>query len=173
MNKQAIIDLHNTKRRNLETIHEALGIKQSLANYEKNSTKKYGRYMNREELLTQEEFDLVVINTMAKLRRHTDEAYYIRLVKSLERETALKSKVVYVENPTTEKAKKYAELGNLADKIAELAAIAAEYELNDTDVVNHYVDNNETNSKYMTSSGKTELFFDKVKMLVEIYEGKK
>ena len=82
-------DLHELEFKTLKGIHEALGIKQGLKNYVRNTNKKYGKNYAEDEVIMNEVADIIILNTLGKLKRHNEQAKYIDLMTESKEDTAL------------------------------------------------------------------------------------
>ena len=93
----------------LEIIHDVLEVKQHINNYQRNTNKKYGLNLEKDEVINREIADIIIINTLGKLNMLPEQAYFMRLVRNEDKDT-LKAR----------KAELFAEKANLADKMAEM-----------------------------------------------------
>lgn len=147
----------------LEMIHDMLEVKQHINNYQRNTNKKYGLNLEKDELINREIADIIIINTLGKLNMLPEQAYFMRLVRNEDKDT-LKAR----------KAELFAEKANLADKMAEML----EFVIN-----NSYLDMSEStldnflekekvqNSQYFGNYGKNEWLRERAKWLVNTYRG--
>lgn len=151
----------------LEQIHSLLGIKQGLKNYVRNTNKKYGMNWSQDEVLDSDIVDIIVLNTLGKLKRHNDQYKYLELM-------------AYDQNQSEkiEKAMKFAELSNLADSIINSAKVLTSLDFLDT------VANSEAigeimfqkgipNAQYFSPQGKLQWFKDNLKYLIDSYNMQK
>lgn len=160
-------DLHSLEFKTLAGIHEALGIKQGLKNYVRNTNKKYSKNYAEDEVLMNEVADIIILNTLGKLKRHNEQAKYIDLMAESKEDTAL-----------IEKATQYAELSNLADAIINQAKVMVKLDLLDT-IENSKVigeimyQKGVPNAKYFSPQGKIQWFKDNMDYLINSYEVQK
>lgn len=151
----------------LEQIHSLLGIKQGLKNYVRNTNKKYGMNWSQDEVLDSDIVDIIVLNTLGKLKRHNDQYKYLELM-------------AYDQNQSEkiEKAMKFAELSNLADAIINQAKVMTKLDLLDT-IENSKVigeimyQKGVPNAKYFSPQGKIQWFKDNIEYLINSYEVQK
>lgn len=147
----------------LEMIHDMLEVKQHINNYQRNTNKKYGLNLEKDELINREIADIIIINTLGKLNMLPEQAYFMRLVRNEDKDT-LKAR----------KAELFAEKANLADKMAEML----EFVVNNSylDMKESILDNflekeNVQNSQYFSAFGKSEWLRERAKWLVNTYRG--
>ena len=163
MNKKTLINLYSTKDRTLKTIWEKLEIKQSLSNYEKNTSKKYGIHINRKDILSQEVFDLILLNTLGKLGRHREQAFYIN---------ELKNELIVSEGKSErdKKAQKFAELRNLTNNIVKMTSLILDDNKNDWDIKQYFENKREPNIKYIYIEEVRAMLKDKLLQLIKVYK---
>lgn len=147
----------------LEMIHDLLEVKQHINNYQRNTNKKYGLNLEKDELINREIADMIIINTLGKLNMLPEQAYFMRLVRNEDKDT-----------PKARKAEIFAEKANLADKMAEML----EFVVNNSylDMKESVLDNflekeNVQNSQYFSAFGKSEWLRERAKWLVNTYRG--
>lgn len=147
----------------LEMIHDMLEVKQHINNYQRNTNKKYGLNLEKDELINREIADIIIINTLGKLNMLPEQAYFMRLVRNEDKDTL-----------KTRKAELFAEKANLADKMAEML----EFVVNNSylDMKESILDNflekeNVQNSQYFSAFGKSEWLRERAKWLVNTYRG--
>lgn len=147
----------------LEMIHDMLEVKQHINNYQRNTNKKYGLNLEKDELINREIADIIIINTLGKLNMLPEQAYFMRLVRNEDKDT-LKAR----------KAELFAEKANLADKMAEIL----EFVVNNSylDISESYLNNflekeNVQNSQYFSAVGKSEWLRERAKWLINTYRG--
>lgn len=160
-------ELHAHKFKTLEVIHNLLGVKQGIKNYVRNTNKKYGSDYENDEVLPTDVADIIVLNTLGKLRRHNDQWTYLQYMNNDE------------ENlKKLEKATQYAELSNLADAIINQAKVMTKLDLLDT-IENSKVigeimyQKGVPNAKYFSPQGKIQWFKDNIEYLINSYEVQK
>ena len=111
--------------------------------------------------------DIIILNTLGKLKRHNEQAKYIDLMAESKEDTAL-----------IEKATQYAELSNLADAIINQAKVMTKLDLLDT-IENSKVigeimyQKGVPNAKYFSPQGKIQWFKDNMDYLINSYEVQK
>lgn len=160
-------ELYYLEFKTLELIHEMLGIKQGIKNYVRNTNKKYGSNYESDEVLPTDVADIIVLNTLGKLRRHNDQWTYLQYMNNTI-ETTQK----------IEKAMQYAELSNLADAIINQARVMVKLDLLDT-IENSKVigeimyQKGVPNAKYFSPQGKIQWFKDNIEYLINSYEVQK
>lgn len=160
-------ELHAHKFKTLEVIHNLLGVKQGIKNYVRNTNKKYGKNYAEDEVLVNEVADIIILNTLGKLKRHNEQAKYIDLMAESKEDTTL-----------IEKATQYAELSNLADAIISQARVMVKLDLLDT-IENSKVigeimyQKGVPNAKYFSPQGKIQWFKDNMDYLINSYEVQK
>lgn len=160
-------ELHAHKFKTLEVIHNLLGVKQGIKNYVRNTNKKYGKNYAEDEVLVNEVADIIILNTLGKLKRHNEQAKYIDLMAESKEDTTL-----------IEKATQYAELSNLADAIINQAKVMVKLDLLDT-IENSKVigeimyQKGVPNAKYFSPQGKIQWFKDNIEYLINSYEVQK
>lgn len=160
-------ELHAHKFKTLEVIHNLLGVKQGIKNYVRNTNKKYGKNYAEDEVLVNEVADIIILNTLGKLKRHNEQAKYIDLMAESKEDTTL-----------IEKATQYAELSNLADAIINQAKVMVKLDLLDT-IENSKVigeimyQKGVPNAKYFSPQGKIQWFKDNMDYLINSYEVQK
>ena len=164
ISKEKLTFLKNAQIITLEVIHDMLDVKQHINNYQRNTNKKYGLNLEKDEVINREIADMIIINTLGKLNMLAEQSYFLRLVRNEN-----------VDTPKARKAEKFAEKANLADKIVEMFEF-----VNDTSIICfdetklfHFIKKqNVQNFEYFGTSGREEWFFNRVKWLLDTYEGK-
>lgn len=160
-------ELYFLEFKTLDIIHSMLDIKQGLKNYVRNTNKKYNKNYTADELLKREVADIIVLNTLGKLKRHNEQAIYLKLMTERSQ-----------DNDLLEKATKYAELSNLADAIINQARVMVKLDLLDT-IENSKVigeimyQKGVPNAKYFSPQGKIQWFKDNIEYLINSYEVQK
>lgn len=147
----------------LEMIHDMLEVKQHINNYQRNTNKKYGLNLEKDELINREIADIIIINTLGKLNMLPEQAYFMRLVRNEDKDT-----------PKARKAEKFAEKANLADKIVEsLDFIFYSGTIHfDEEELFHFIKNqNVQNLEYFSNKGQKDWFSNRVKWLLDTYKG--
>mgnify|MGYP004559596297 FL=1 len=147
----------------LEMIHDMLEVKQHINNYQRNTNKKYGLNLEKDELINREIADIIIINTLGKLNMLPEQAYFMRLVRNEDKDT-LKAR----------KTELFAEKANLADKIVEVLEFIncnAFIDINETALYNFIKKQNVQNLEYFSTQGREEWLFNRVKWLLDTYKG--
>ena len=106
--KETLNALKNMPVITLNTIHDLLEVKQHINNYQRNTNKKYGLNLEKDEVINREVADMIIINTLGKLNMLPEQSYFLRLVRNEN-----------VDTPKARKAEKFAKKATLADKIVE------------------------------------------------------
>lgn len=147
----------------LEMIHDMLEVKQHINNYQRNTNKKYGLNLEKDELINREIADIIIINTLGKLNMLPEQAYFMRLVRNEDKDT-LKAR----------KAELFAEKANLADKIAEMLEFVVNnsyLDMSESTLDNFLEKEKVQNSQYFGFVGKSEWLRERAKWLVNTYRG--
>lgn len=161
--KETLNALKNMPIITLNTIHDLLEVKQHINNYQRNTNKKYGLNIEKDEVINREVADMIIINTLGKLNMLPEQSYFLRLVRNEN-----------VDTPKARKAKKFAEKANLADKIAEALNFIngnAYIDINETALYNFIKKQNVQNLDYFSKDGRVEWFFSRVEWLIDTYKG--
>ena len=108
ISKEKLTFLKNAHIITLEVIHDMLEVKQHINNYQRNTNKKYGINLEKDQIINREVADMIIINTLGKLNMLHEQYYFLRLVRNEN-----------INTPKARKAEKFAEKANLADKIVE------------------------------------------------------
>ena len=161
--KETLNALKNMPIITLNTIHDLLEVKQHINNYQRNTNKKYGLNLEKDEAINREVADMIIINTLGKLNMLAEQSYFLRLVRNEN-----------VDTPKVRKAEKFAEKANLVDKIVEMFEF-----INDTSIICfdetklfHFIKKeNVQNFEYFSEQGREEWFFNRVKWLLDTYKG--
>lgn len=162
--KETLNALKNMPIITLNTIHDLLEVKQHINNYQRNTNKKYGLNLEKDEAINREVADMIIINTLGKLNMLSEQSYFLRLVRSSE-----------IDTTKARKAEKFAEKSNLADKIVELLEfinVSAFLDINETGLYNFIKNQNVQNFEYFSNEGRQEWFFNRVQWLIGTYKGK-
>ena len=80
--KGTLIALKDMPIITLDTIHDLLEVKQHINNYQRNTNKKYGLNIEKDEVINREVADMIIINTLGKLNMLPEQSYYLRLVRN-------------------------------------------------------------------------------------------
>lgn len=147
----------------LEMIHDMLEVKQHINNYQRNTNKKYGLNLEKDELINREIADIIIINTLGKLNMLPEQAYFMRLVRNEN-----------IDTPKVRKAEKFAEKANLADKIAEMLDFVfnnSTLSFDETELLHFIKNQNVQNLEYFSSKGRGEWLANRVKWLLDTYKG--
>lgn len=161
--KETLNALKNMPIITLNTIHDLLEVKQHINNYQRNTNKKYGLNIEKDEVINREVADMIIINTLGKLNMLPEQSYFLRLVRNEN-----------VDTPKASKAEKFAEKASLADKIAEALNFIngnAYIDINETALYNFIKKQNVQNLDYFSKDGRVEWFFSRVEWLLDTYKG--
>lgn len=161
--KETLNALKNMPIITLNTIHDLLEVKQHINNYQRNTNKKYGLNLEKEEVINREVADMIIINTLGKLNMLAEQSYFLRLVRNADFNSA-----------KARKAKKFAEKSNLADKIVEMLEFIKNnsfININDTALYNFIKKQNVQNLEYFSEDGREEWFFNRLEWLLDTYKG--
>lgn len=163
ISKEKLTFLKNAPIITLELIHDMLEVKQHINNYQRNTNKKYGLDLRKDEMINREIADMIIINTLGKLNMLAEQSYFLRLVRSTE-----------ANSPKVRKAEKFAEKANLADKIAEMLDFVFNNStlcFDETELFHFIKNQNVQNLEYFSSKGRKEWFSNRVKWLLDTYKG--
>lgn len=163
ISKEKLTFLKNEPIITLEVIHDMLEVKQHINNYQRNTNKKYGLDLRKDEMINREIADMIIINTLGKLNMLAEQSYFLRLVRNTE-----------ANSPKVRKAEKFAEKANLADKIAEMLDFVFNNStlcLDETELFHFIRNQNVQNLEYFSSKGRKEWFSNRVKWLLDTYKG--
>lgn len=147
----------------LNTIHDLLEIKQHINNYQRNTNKKYGLNLEKDEVINREVADMIIINTLGKLNMLSEQSYFLRLVRNAD-----------IDTSKARKAEKFAEKANLADKISEMLEFVVNNSYLDMSesTLNNFLEKEKVqNSQYFGAVGKSEWLRERAKWLVNTYRG--
>lgn len=161
--KETLNALKNMPIITLNTIHDLLEVKQHINNYQRNTNKKYGLNLEKDEVINREVADMIIINTLGKLNMLAEQSYFLRLVRNIE-----------VNSHKVRKAEKFAEKSNLADKIVEMLEFIKNnsfININDTALYNFIKKQNVQNLEYFSEDGREEWFFNRLEWLLDTYKG--
>lgn len=161
--KETLNALKNMPVITLNTIHDLLEVKQHINNYQRNTNKKYGLNLEKDEVINREVADMIIINTLGKLNMLPEQSYFLRLVRNEN-----------VDTPKARKAEKFAEKATLADKIVETLNFIngnAFIDINETALYNFIKKQNVQNLEYFSKEGRVEWFFSRVEWLLDTYKG--
>lgn len=163
ISKEKLTFLKNAPIITLEVIHDMLEVKQHINNYQRNTNKKYGLDLRKDEMINREIADMIIINTLGKLNMLAEQSYFLRLVRSTE-----------ANSPKVRKAEKFAEKANLADKMAEMLDFVFNNStlcFDETELFHFIRNQNVQNLEYFSSKGRKEWFSNRVKWLLGTYKG--
>ncbi len=163
ISKEKLTFLKNAPIITLEVIHDMLEVKQHINNYQRNTNKKYGLDLRKDEMINREIADMIIINTLGKLNMLAEQSYFLRLVRSTE-----------ANSPKVRKAEKFAEKANLADKMAEMLDFVFNNStlcFDETELFHFIRNQNVQNLEYFSSKGRKEWFSNRVKWLLDTYKG--
>ncbi len=163
ISKEKLTFLKNVHIITLEVIHDMLEVKQHINNYQRNTNKKYGLDLRKDEMINREIADMIIINTLGKLNMLKEQSYFLRLVRNSE-----------ANNPKVRKAEKFAEKANLADKIVETLDFVfynGTISFDETALFNFIKNQNVQNLEYFSTQGRHEWFSNRVKWLLDTYKG--
>lgn len=147
----------------LRYIHDMLLIKQHINNYVRNTNHKYGLNLKENDLVTPEIAQMIVINTLGKLNRLREQAFFIRLLGQQKEESNV-----------MKRAQKFAEISNLADKVASdslaIAKMGIDRNRNNYEIVKEIMyQDNVPNRDYFSIEGAFEWFENRLKYNIELY----
>jgi hypothetical protein len=165
ISKEKLGFLKNEHIITLELIHDMLEVKQHINNYQRNTNKKYGLYLEKDEVINREIADMIIINTLGKLNMLAEQSYFLRLVRNENVDTA-----------KTRKAEKFAQKANLADKIVEVLNFIndnafIDIDVNETALYDFIKKQNVQNLEYFSKEGIIQWFFSRVEWLIDTYKG--
>lgn len=164
--KETLNALKNMPIITLNTIHDLLEVKQHINNYQRNTNKKYGLNLEKDEVINREIADMIIINTLGKLNMLAEQSYFLRLVRNADVNTA-----------KARKAEKFAEKSNLADKIVEVLEFlncSAKFAVTYQDYQELYKflkKQGVQNLEYFSSEGCEEWLANRVSWLIDTYKG--
>ena len=163
ISKEKLTFLKNANIITLEVIHDMLEVKQHINNYQRNTNKKYGLNLRKDEVINREIADMIIINTLGKLNMLKEQSYFLRLVRNTE-----------VNSPKVRKAEKFAQKANLVDKIVEMFEFISDTSIihfDKMELYNFIKKQNVQNFEYFSEQGREEWFFNRVKWLLDTYKG--
>lgn len=163
-NLMVIKNMINGNQVTLFDIHDLLQIKQHINNYVRNANHKYRLNLTEREPIAPEIAQMIVINTLGKLNRLREQAYFIRLLE------APKQEEKYLMN----RAQKFAEISNLADKIASdslaVAKMGISRKPDNLEIIEGIMyQDNVPNRDYFSTEGAFEWFENRLKYNIELY----
>ncbi len=164
ISKEKLTFLKNAHIITLELIHDMLEVKQHINNYQRNTNKKYGLKLEKDEVINREIADMIIINTLGKLNMLAEQSYFLRLVRNTE-----------ANSPKIRKAEKFAEKANLADKIAESLDFifnSGTISFDETELFHFIKNQNVQNFEYFSPQGHKDWFSNRAKWLLDNYKGK-
>lgn len=147
----------------LEMIHDMLEVKQHINNYQRNTNKKYGLNLEKDEVINREIADMIIINTLGKLNMLPEQSYFLRLVRNTE-----------ANSHKVRKAEKFAEKANLADKMAEMIDFIVNdswFSISKSGLRDFLEKEKVQNSQYFSDFGMNEWLKDRAKWLINTYRG--
>ena len=162
ISKEKLTFLKNAHIITLEVIHGVLEVKQHINNYQRNTNKKYGLNLEKDEVINREVADMIIINTLGKLNMLAEQSYFLRLVRNIE-----------VNSHKVRKAEKFAEKSNLADKIVEMFEFISDTSViyfDETALYNFVKKQNVRNLEYFSDEGREEWFFNCLEWLLDTYK---
>lgn len=159
----AIQHLIEHNKISLYNIHDLLLIKQHINNYVRNTNHKYGLNLNEHDVISPEVAQMIVVNTLGKLNRLREQAFFIRLLNKKNE-----------ENHVMKRAQKFAEISNLADKVASdslaIAKMGIDRNRNNYEIVKEIMyQDNVPNRDYFSIEGAFEWFENRLKYNIELY----
>lgn len=163
ISKEKLTFLKNAHIITLELIHDMLEVKQHINNYQRNTNKKYGLNIEKDEVINREVADMIIINTLGKLNMLPEQSYFLRLVRNSE-----------ANSPKVRKAEKFAEKANLVDKIVEMVDFIkdnAYISIEDRNLYNFIKKENVQNLEYFSNEGYHNWFENRLKWLLDTYKG--
>jgi mannose-1-phosphate guanylyltransferase len=162
ISKEKLTFLKNAHIITLELIHDMLEVKQHINNYQRNTNKKYGLNLEKDEVINREIADMIIINTLGKLNMLPEQSYFLRLVRNTE-----------ANSPKIRKAEKFAEKANLADKIIESLDFifnSGTISFDEEELFKFIKNQNVQNIEYFSSKGLKDWFSNRVKWLSDTYK---
>lgn len=165
ISKEKLTFLKNAHIITLEVIHDTLEVKQHINNYQRNTNKKYGLNIEKDEVINREVADMIIINTLGKLNMLAEQSYFLRLVRNTE-----------ANSPKVRKAEKFAEKANLVDKIVETLNFIncnASINVNEMALYNFIKKQNVQNLEYFSKNGREEWLYNRVEWLLDTYKGER
>ncbi|QGT53523.1 hypothetical protein CHPC973_001188 [Lactococcus phage CHPC973] len=72
--KETLNALKNMPIITLNTIHDLLEVKQHINNYQRNTNKKYGLNLEKDEVINREVADMIIINKVRKAEKFAEKA---------------------------------------------------------------------------------------------------
>lgn len=163
ISKEKLTFLKNAQIITLETIHDLLEVKQHINNYQRNTNKKYGLNLEKDEVINREVADMIIINTLGKLNMLPEQSYFLRLVRN-----------EGVDIQKARKAEMFVEKANLADKIVEsldFIFYSGTICFDEEELFNFIKNQNVQNLEYFSSKGRKDWFSNRVKWLLDTYKG--
>lgn len=163
ISKEKLTFLKNAQIITLEVIHDMLEVKQHINNYQRNTNKKYGLDLRKDEMIHREIADMIIINTLGKLNMLPEQSYFLRLVRN-----------EGVDTYKARKAEMFVEKANLADKIVEMLDFVFNNStlcFDETELFHFIKNQNVQNFEYFSSKGRKEWFSNRVKWLLDTYKG--
>lgn len=163
ISKEKLTFLKNAHIITLELIHDMLEVKQHINNYQRNTNKKYGLNLEKDEVINREIADIIIINTLGKLNMLPEQCYFLRLVRNEN-----------IDTPKVRKVEKFAEKANLADKMAEMLEFINGTSIiyfDETELFHFIKKQNVQNLEYFSSKGREEWLSNRVKWLLDTYKG--
>lgn len=165
ISKEKLTFLKNAHIITLEVIHDMLEVKQHINNYQRNTNKKYGLNIEKDEVINREVADMIIINTLGKLNMLAEQSYFLRLVRNTE-----------ANSPKVRKAEKLAEKAILVDKIVETLNFIncnACINVNEMALYNFIKKQNVQNLEYFSKNGREEWLYNRVEWLLDTYKGER
>lgn len=165
ISKEKLTFLKNAHIITLEVIHDMLEVKQHINNYQRNTNKKYGLNIEKDEVINREVADMIIINTLGKLNMLAEQSYFLRLVRNTE-----------ANSPKVRKAEKFAEKAILVDKIVETLNFIncnACINVNEMALYNFIKKQNVQNLEYFSKNGREEWLYNRVEWLLDTYKGER
>ena len=159
ISKEKLTFLKNVHIITLEVIHDMLEVKQHINNYQRNTNKKYGLNIEKDEVINREVADMIIINTLGKLNMLAEQSYYLRLVRSTE-----------ANSPKVRKAEKFAQKANLVVEMFEFINGTSIICFDETKLFHFIKKENVQNFEYFSEQGREEWFFNRVKWLLDTYK---
>ena len=163
ISKEKLTFLKNAPIITLEVIHDTLEVKQHINNYQRNTNKKYGLDLRKDEMIHREIADMIIINTLGKLNMLPEQSYFLRLVRN-----------EGVDTYKARKAEMFVEKANLADKIVEMLDFVFNNStlcFDETELFHFIKNQNVQNFEYFSSKGRKEWFSNRIKWLLDTYKG--
>lgn len=149
----------------LEKLHKDLDITQNINIYVRNTNKKYGTNYKATEELDRSIYMLIKLNTLGKLRRHSQQIKFIDSYIKMENEGEYLVDALEVAEGQVKKAQDLIKKDNLKDSYIETLKIAAKFSKDfgiSEEVINFLEKNGVRYAKFMVAAGVDEFFKERI-----------